>query len=191
MPNFDPQKHQRRSIRLKGHDYTQAGAYFVTVVTWQRECLFGEIVDGEMVLTDFGAAATEEWFKAAEIRENVILHPEEMMLMPNHVHGIIRIVEGQGRIPGAVGAQRRCAPTQDVNVSPGSLGAMVRAYKSAVTRRINALRHTPGLPVWQRNYYEHIIRDHPEFDAIRRYILDNPFQWGLDGENPDALRLEK
>jgi REP element-mobilizing transposase RayT len=193
MANNDIPDHLRRSIRLPGYDYTQAGAYFVTIVTWQRECLFGEIVCGEMALNDFGSAARDEWFKTVETRRNVVLHPDEMLVMPNHIHGIIWILGTQGRIH-AVGAQRRCAPTEfpnindkgskGTNVTPGSLGAIIRAYKSAVTRRINILRRTAGSPVWQRNYYERIIRAENEFKRIRAYIEANPRNWLQDEENP-------
>ncbi len=118
----------------------------------------------------------------------------EFVVMPNHIHGIIRIVD----VPsGPVGAQRRCAPTNEKrpHVKPGSLGAIVRSFKSAVTKRINLLRGTPGARVWQRNYYEHIIRTERALDAIRRYIAHNPIRWHLDRYNenaigPDPLALE-
>ncbi len=91
--NDDSQKHHRRSIRLKGYDYTQAGAYFVTICTVQREEIFGEVVNGEMRLNPLGEIVREEWLKTAEIRSNVELHEDEFVIMPNHVHGIVWIVE--------------------------------------------------------------------------------------------------
>ncbi|MCL6512547.1 MAG: transposase [Anaerolineae bacterium] len=198
---YDPRKHHRRSIRLKGYDYTQAGAYFVTIVTHDRECLFGDVVGGEMRLNAYGEIVRDEWFRTAIVRSHVILDPDEFVVMPNHVHGIIWIV-GAGASP-AVGAQRRCAPTgtadtaitpptqhpvrgaTPANVIPGSLGAIVRAIKSATTKRINALRGTPAAPVWGRNYYEHIIRDQTSLHRIREYIMANPQKWSLDRENPE------
>jgi len=156
-----PQKHHRRSIRLTGYDYIQPGAYFVTIVTQGRECLFGEVVHGAIDLSQAGKIAQEEWFKTGEIRPNVKLNEDEFIVMPNHVHGIIWIMDKTDDV--LVGAQRRCAPTK---VLPGSLGAIVRAFKSATTRRINALNDTPGAPVWQRNYYEHILRNQREWGAI-------------------------
>ncbi len=208
MP-YDPQRHHRRSIRLPGYDYTRAGAYFITLVTHDRECLFGEIVGGEMRLNTWGEIAREEWFQTAVVRPYVMLRDDEFVVMPNHIHGIIWIVgdyEGNGDedIVGAqrrcahVGTQRRCAPTwgrgthairpirgaTPTNVIPGSLGAIIRAYKSATTKRINALRGTPGASVWQRNYYEHIIRDEEDLQRIRQYIQDNPARWAMDRENP-------
>ena len=197
MP-FDPQSHHRRSIRLPGYDYTQPGAYFVTVVTWQREELFGQVVSGEMHLNDFGRIAREEWLKTAALRSNVALREDEFVVMPNHVHGVVWIVdEGES----LVGAQRRCAPTE--NRAPtkdhvpigrlvaSSIPAIIRAYKSAVTYRINALREMPGTPLWQRNYYEHIVRDDKEFWAIVNYIHDNPLNWQEDQENPAFLSVKK
>ncbi len=171
---------RRRSIRLKGYDYAQPGAYFVTIVTHHRAMLFGRVVDGEMQLNEYGEIVREEWFRSAEIRTEIELFPDEFVVMPNHIHGIIWIVD--------VGAWRRRAPTREQfgRPVPGSLPTIVRAFKSAVTRRINALRGTPGAPVWQRNYYEHIIRTERALDAIRRYIAANPLRWHLDRYNPVA-----
>ena len=193
---FDPQKHHRRSIRLKGYDYTQPGAYFITVVTHDRECLFGEIVDGEMRLNEFGEIVRAEWFKTAVVRPYVMLYPDEFVMMPNHVHGILWIVD--------VGATRRVAPSPvapspiappPIAPSPvappiihprgpmaGSVGAIIGQFKSITAKRINTLRNIPGQPVWQRNYYEHIIRDERALNAIRRYILNNPANWTKDAD---------
>jgi len=254
---YDPHKHHRHSIRLPGYDYTQPGAYFVTFVAHDRECLFGEVVDGVMWLNAFGEIVRDEWFRTAVVRPYVMLDPDEFVVMPNHVHGIIWIVrsgdgdhgdDGGGVFAGAhggdasvgahllvgahggdapvgahllvgahggdapvgahllVGAQRRCAPTNTnanaitdavnitehrqcrgatpTNVIPGSLGAIVRAIKSATTKRINALRGTPAAPVWGRNYYEHIIRYETSLNRIRRYIAANPSRWAEDHEHP-------
>jgi len=183
---FDPQKHHRRSIRLKGYDYTQPGAYFITVVTHDRECLFGEIVDGEMRLNEFGEIVRAEWFKTAVVRPYVMLYPDEFVMMPNHTHGIIWIVD--------VGATRRVAPPP-IAPSPvappiihprgpmaGSVGAIIGQFKSITAKRINTLRNIPGQPVWQRNYYERIIRDERALNAIRRYILNNPANWTKDAD---------
>jgi REP element-mobilizing transposase RayT len=88
---YDPQKHDRRSIRLKGYDYTQSGAYFVTIVTWQRQHLFGQVIEGAMRLSEWGQIARDEWFKTSALRTYVELFEDEFVVMPNHVHGIIRI----------------------------------------------------------------------------------------------------
>jgi putative transposase len=192
---YNPAKHHRRSIRLKGYDYSQAGAYFITIVTQGRACLFGDVVGGEMRLSTWGAIAREEWFRTAKIRPYVRLHDAEFVVMPNHVHGIIWIVDDDDDV---VGARRRRAPTgrraplsdHDVTVERfgapvcGSIPTIVRAFKSATTKRVNALRNTPGAPVWQRNYYEHIIRNEESLNRIRDYIANNPLQWEWDRENP-------
>ncbi len=187
MPvRYDPTKHHRRSIRLPGYDYTQPGAYFVTICTHRRAHLFGRVVDGEMVLNEYGEIVREEWFRTTQMRPYVELFEDEFVVMPNHVHGIIWIVEPN------VGAQRRCAPPKPGGVTPnnvasGSLGAIIRSFKSAVTRRINVLRGTSGARVWQRNYWEHIIRNERALNAIRRYILYNPDRWAWDRYTPDAI----
>ena len=191
MPaQFDLQNHHRHSIRLNGYDYTQAGAYFLTIVTWQRNCLFGEVVNGEMQLNALGDIARREWFKTAALRANVELYEDEFVVMPNNVHGIVWIVDGDvgAHIVGApVGAQRRCAPTMTTprvpSIVPQSLGAIIRAYKSAVTYAINAQRDSRRVPVWQRNYYEHILRGEQDYQRIVNYILNNPLQWENDNEN--------
>ena len=183
MTRYDPKRHHRRSIRLKGYDYTQPGAYFVTICTYQRASLFGRVVDGEMAVNELGKIVREEWFRTARVRPYVELFDDEFVVMPNHIHGIIWIVDDKHV------AQRRCAPTGGItptNVVPGSLGAIIRAFKSIVTKRINALRGTPGAPVWQRNYYEHIIRTERALNRIRRYIVENPLRWHFDRYNPNA-----
>lgn len=182
-----PEIHHRRSIRLKEYDYSQPGAYFITICTHQREHLFGEIVDGVMKLNEHGQIAQEEWQKTALIRNEIEL--DEFVIMPNHFHGIIWIVDGSCR-----GTARR-APTgglgeTSANFTPtheqfgkpvvGSIPTIVRAFKSAVSRRINLARCTPGNLVWQRNYWEHIIRDDQDLTNAQAYILNNPVQWEND-----------
>ncbi|MDI7277092.1 MAG: transposase [Anaerolineae bacterium] len=194
--------HHRRSIRLRGWDYTEAGAYFVTLVTHERATLFGDVVDGQVVLTEYGRIAAEEWVRTAEVRANVEM--DEFVVMPNHVHGIVwiarradgarqrledgarRRLEDGARQRLEDGARRRLAPTRggrEITVAAGSLGAIVGGYKSAVARRINDLRGMTGAPVWQRNYYERVVRSEPELAAIRRYIQQNPANWAGDSEN--------
>lgn len=169
---------RRRSLRLQGYDYAQAGAYFVTICTQGRECLFGEIVGGAIQLNNAGRVVSDEWFKTAQIRENVILSADEFVVMPNHVHGIIWLVDGRGTLQRAPTVERFGKPTS------GSIPTIVRLFKSVTTRQINLQRGTPGAPVWQRNYYEHIIRNDESLGRIRDYIVNNPLQWALDRENP-------
>jgi putative transposase len=181
---YDPNIHHRRSIRLKGKDYSGFGAYFVTIVSYQREEIFGEIQNGEMVCSQYGNIVREEWFKTAQLRPNVQMYEDEFVVMPNHIHGIIWIIDDDIDSHN-VGAQRRCAPTWDENpamrnVVPGSLGAIMRGFKSAATYRINALRAMRGAPVWQRNYYEHIVRNEASYKNILNYIGINPQRWRDD-----------
>lgn len=175
----NPDKHQRRSIRLKDYDYSQAGAYFVTICTHNKECVLGNVVDGEMMLNEYGHAIEEEWMRTTDVRNNVAL--DVFVVMPNHFHGILAIVED-------CRGTARCAPTvgnrQFGKMTSASLPAIIRSFKSAVTKRINELRGTPYTPIWQRNYYEHVIRDEDDLNEIREYIVNNPLKWDLDSENP-------
>jgi len=193
--------HHRRSIRLKGYDYTLAGFYFITICTHQRQSLFGEIIDGEMRLNSLGRIVQDEWTKTAVIRPEIELG--EFVIMPNHIHGIIIIHESVGAyghtpLQNDPNAPSNHTPQHDESYSPANpsafrspsrtIGAVVRGYKSAVTKQVNLLRDAPGVPVWQRNYYEHIIRDEKSHLEIALYILDNPINWQKDslftGETP-------
>jgi REP element-mobilizing transposase RayT len=179
---FDPQKHHRRSIRLKGYDYTQVGAYFITIVTCQRDLLFGKIVNEEMQLSDYGRIADECWRAIPDHFPNVELGAH--VVMPNHVHGIIVIHDENGVATNSsppVGASH-ASPLPAHGVKPKSIGAIVGSYKSAVTKRIGREFNTTG--IWQRNYYEHVVRNHEEWDRIHRYIKSNPSMWAGDQENP-------
>jgi len=171
---FDPEKHHRKSIRLQEYDYTQAGAYYVTIVTHQRDCLFGEILNEEMFLNEFGKIADECWRAIPEHFPNVELGAH--MIMPNHVHGIIIINRR-----GAALLRPYDDNLHKINLKPGSLGAIVRSYKSAVSYRANKELNTTG--TWQRNYYEHIIRDKKDLQNKIDYIEANPSLWDEDDNN--------
>jgi putative transposase len=177
---FDSQKHHRRSIRLKEYDYAQPGGYFVTIVTYHRDLLFGEIVDGKMILNEFGCIMDECWRAIPDHFPNLKLGT--YVVMPNHVYGIIVIREN---ISLSVGA-RHVSPLQETSIprgfKRGSIGAIVASFKAAVTRRIGREHNATG--IWQRNYYEHVIRDHQDWDRIHRYIESNPSMWAEDEENP-------
>ena len=203
--SYDPDKHHRRSIRLKGYDYSQDGVYFVTICTHQHQCLFGHISnDGEMFFNEYGKIAHEEWGRTTTVRPYVIL--DAFMVMPNHIHGIIVISQpyqspqekrtqlppnrmqhekGRSTLPPLqqTGKKSPGGVTPN-NVKPGSLGAIVRGYKSAVTRRINLLRNTPGATVWQGRYYDVIIRNETMYNKRRFYIHTNPTRWAFDENNP-------
>jgi len=168
--------HHRRSIRLKGYDYSQSGAYFITICARNKECLFGEIAGVKMVLNDAGAMAHDEWVKTSEMRQNIKL--DEFVVMPNHIHGIIIIGDCRGTMHRAPTAEQFGNPTSN------SIPAIIRGFKSAVTKQINAIRNMPGIPIWQRNYFEHIIRDEESLWKIREYIVNNPINWQQDEMYP-------
>jgi len=148
--------HHRRSIRLPGHDYTIAGAYFITICTNGRECLFGQIIDGEMCLNALGEIVRDEWEKSAAIRAEIEIR--EYVIMPNHIHAIVMIrwgdplrgQAGRGDWPVAPTEDRPAARVRPNGPDPKSIGALIAGFKSGVTTRINQYRQTPGAPVWQR-----------------------------------------
>jgi putative transposase len=185
----DPSPHHRHSLRLPSYDYTQPGAYFVTLCTHQRVCSLGAVADGQMQLNHWGRAVAECWAAIPAHFAHAAL--DEWVVMPNHVHGILVITDVAVVAGDAVGARHCRAPTQPEQFGqpvPGSIPTILRSFKSAVTKRINALRGVNAPPVWQRNYYEHVIRNEKEQHAIREYIRLNPMQWALDRDNPDAGR---
>jgi putative transposase len=186
---YNPLVHHRRSIRLRGYDYAQPGEYFVTFCTFGREHLLGQIRNGEMVLSEIGEIAREEWLRTPIMRANVEL--DEFVLMPDHFHGIIVLHAERNGEP----VRANCSSPrqfQQNSMTPfrspsKTIGAIIRGFKSASTKRANELRDAPGLPLWQRNYYEHIIREQVELDRIRKYILLNPAGWTHDDEDLDNL----
>lgn len=206
MEQYNPYKHHRKSIRLVGYDYSQAGLYFVTLVCQDRAQLFGDIKDGVMYLNEFGQIAADEWLHTQEVRDNVVLH--EFVVMPNHIHGIIEI-QYPKESSNIVGAFK--SPSQ-------TIGAIVRGYKIATIKRIKELvkrtEESKGVDskgvdskgelqfattvptattreiiksldykIWQRNYYEHIIRDEKAYINISNYIIENPKRWINDEYN--------
>jgi putative transposase len=185
---FDPQTHHRRSIRLKGYDYSQPGAYFVTLVTWHRECLFGEIFDGYCRLSAAGIIIESELRKIEDNFPGIKL--DEYVVMPNHLHAIIWITERRGEAFNAISALNASpqpngnSPQPPKGTQPGSLGAFLQNFKSVSTRKINQNTHSHGRMIWQRDYFERIIRDEAELSRIQRYIVENPAQWQVDRENP-------
>jgi REP element-mobilizing transposase RayT len=170
MP-YDPFKHHRRSIRLKGYDYAQAGAYFVTICAQNRECLFGEIAAGEMHLNAAGEMIVRWWNELSN--KFPTFEPDAFVVMPNHIHCIIVIHDGEAT---ALGQPK---PT---------LGDIIEWFKTMATNEyIRGVKQLGWKPfpkrVFQRNYYEHIIRNERELTAIRKYIENNPAKWTGDGDN--------
>ncbi len=165
---YHPDIHKRRSIRLQGYDYSAAGAYFVTLCTQNGECLFGDIIADEMMLNVAGRIVVDEWLKTAEIYNTIEL--DEWVVMPNHFHGIVVFTDTVRAIRESPLQQRR-------NMR---LPKLIGRFKMLTAKQINAMRHTSGTKLWQRNYWEHIIRNESEFNRIQEYIHNNPAQWKND-----------
>jgi REP element-mobilizing transposase RayT len=161
----------RRSVRLKGYDYSEPGAYFVTIVTFQRACILGEVVDGEMRLNQLGQIVAQTWDWLS--KQFAYVEVDHYIVMPNHFHGVLQIIEIEDDCRGG----SRPAPTKIK-----TLGQLIGAFKTVSAKKINQLRNTPGSNVWQRNYYEHIIRNELELNDITRYIETNAETWALDPE---------
>lgn len=181
MSRYDSDLHHRRSVRLPGHDYSQAGGYFLTICAAERLCFFGEILGDVMSLSDEGRIVKEEWQRTAEVQPNVVW--DAFVVMPNHMHGIL-IITAPAR------GVSQYAPTTSNHIlrSPSqTVGAIVRGFKAATTKRVNILWDTISVLVWQRNYYEHIVRHDDDLDRIRRYIANNPLRWALDRLHPDNM----
>ncbi|HUF53481.1 MAG TPA: transposase [Dehalococcoidia bacterium] len=203
--------YKRRSIRLPGYDYRQSGAYYVTICTHGRECVFSD--------ETLAAAVKRAWRVVASASGPL----DEFVVMPNHVHGVIWIAESgtsvgvqqqyrwysderrgtagmvyqmaHGGVAAPLRPEPRLTPATTAAfafakrpVEAGSLSAIVRTFKSASAKRINRLAGTPGAPLWQRNYYEHVVRDEDDLRRIREYIRDNPAKWAEDPLNPSVAQ---
>ena len=189
---YNSNRHDRHSIRLKGYDYSRQGLYYITLCCQDRICLFGEIIDEKMILNDAGKIANECWNQIPEHFPNTILH--EYIVMPNHIHGIIEIMETHDKQDLRRGekffvwtGEKSFAPTINANAptinaqfnSPSkTIGSIIRGYKIGVTKwfRNNSEIYT----VWQRNYYDIIIRNEQSYDFISDYIIHNPINWHKD-----------
>lgn len=218
---YNPDIHHRRSIRLKEYDYSGNGAYFVTICTQNRDCLFGEISGEDMEMNAAGRLVAEWWAKLPDKFNGVSL--DEFRIMPNHFHGIVVLVgappcgcpddvdlvgadpcvcppltAGEGEsMEGAhiEGAHIEGAHIEGAHIKGAHMGAplhrMVQWFKTMTTNAyIRGVKdhNWPPFPgrLWQRNYYERIIRDEDELTAIREYIINNPARWAEDKENPDS-----
>jgi REP element-mobilizing transposase RayT len=168
VENFNNLKH-RRSIRLKEYDYSNPNWYYITICTKDKKSVFGDVKNGKLVLNKFGLIAKNEWIITRDIRPNIDL--DYYIIMPNHIHGII-IIESRGVM--------HYAPTNEFKSPSQTLGSIIRGFKSVVTKKINRVKNTSGSTIWQRNYYDHIIRNEQDLYRIRKYILLNPFKWEMD-----------
>lgn len=186
---FNPAIHHRRSIRLEGYDYSQAGAYFITIVSQARDCLFGEILSGDMQCNAAGESLTSWWQCLPGKFPSTTA--DTFVVMPNHLHGIITITAKDG----LVGADLRVRPDQDdvrfyPRLRPNALiPQIMQWYKTMTTNAyIHGVKEWGWPPfrgrLWQRNYYEHVIRDVQDHQRIYDYIEANPGRWTEDEENP-------
>ena len=162
---FDPKLHHRHSVRLKGWDYREAGRYVVTVCTHEKSCLFSQIKEGKIELTELGKIVHDEWTNAARIRADVRL--DEFIIMPNHLHGILILREDPKKRSGG----------EHSTLVSGSLGAIIGQFKSSVTKQAGESMGLASFKVWHRGYFERIIRDDVELFFVQDYIATNPSRW--------------
>lgn len=193
---------ERKTTRLKSHDYSMPGAYFVTICAQDRNCLFGKVENGKMRLNDIGQMVDMWWGKISDRYGNI--SADEYVIMPNHIHGIINIVGAIPRnrpinnvknetiIHGNMG-ENMVSPLRISNTYNG-LGRYVSWFKRmSTTEYIQHVKNDnwPSFDgrIWQRNYYEHVIRNDMELNRVRQYIIENPLKWDMDLENPDNIIL--
>ena len=185
-------RHRRGQARLPTFEYSSPGAYFVTVCTLNKEPILGEMQGDSLVPSPAGVIVADAWHDLPQHYAHLVL--DAFVVMPNHVHSVVFLVQSSST--DSVGAGLRPAPTH--SAGPGvserasprrhGLSEIIRAFKSFSARRINALRGSPGIPVWQRGFYDHVIRNDDDLARIREYIVTNPLRWSLDEENPSARR---
>jgi len=186
----DSQLPDRRSIRWRGYDYSSRGIYFVTICAFERRAIFGSISSGVLVPSLAGRTASEVWFDLPN--HHAGLNLDAFVVMPNHIHGILLlcspatdVVEKTECKDAVVGAGLRPA-RRDANLSE-----IIRAFKTFSALKINSILGTKGQAVWQRNYFERVVRDGKEMEKVQRYIGENPMRWEFDRENPEAVAPEK
>ncbi len=167
MERYDPARHHRRSIRLRGYNYRQPGSYFVTICVQHRECLFGKVLGATVQLSQFGVLVEKQLEHFAAGNEGVAI--ASYIIMPNHIHFILDILPSD-----------QCNSFQ----KRATLGQLIQTFKYETTKQINVQRNTPGIKVWQRNYYEHIIRDNSSRQKLQSYIQENPLRWTIDQLHP-------
>ena len=182
MP-YNPTIHHRKSIRLKGYDYSQAGLYFITICVQDRKCLLGEIENDEMILNDFGTIAFQQWEKLRDRFTNMEL--DVFQIMPNHMHGIIMLTDTVAGATLAVALQTGAGASPAPTGITGTVGDIVGAYKSLVANgclEIFKQKNPDEMmgKLWQRNYHEHIIRNELSYQRIAEFIINNPKKWNDD-----------
>jgi len=195
----DSKTYHRKSIRLLSYDYSSTGAYFVTICTQNRKCLFGEIMEADVNLNEIGKMVLWHWRRIPHHFPNVKL--DKKIVMPNHIHGIIWISDDDvdvgakhSKKPTLLNNQNcleNASPLQDdlsrqipIGTKPQALSAIVQNFKSVTSRKFNRMRLHDHTTLWQRNYFDRIVRDEDELKRIREYIIYNPLKWESDKENP-------
>jgi len=176
---------ERKKMRLRDYDYSEVGGYFITICTFNREYLLGGISNQEIVLNDIGEIAEQWWLKLENKFANIIL--DDHVIMPNHIHGVIIISGGRDN----VGAIHELPLQRDkIERRRMLIPKIIGYFKMNTAKYINQLRDATGHPFWQRNYYEHIIRNENELNRIREYIQNYPLKWDLDRENPSSMNFD-
>ena len=176
MRNPNTSLKARRSLRLSGYDYRQDGIYFITLCTYQNAKLFGAVYDGEMTLSELGEIVSEEWRRIPKIRKDIKL--DHFAVLPNHFHGLVVIDK---RREEAAAACKSAQPSKESRtLLSGSLGVVIGQFKLAVGRQARRRQLHPRKTIWQRNYYDHIVRSEDSLNEIRRYIIENPARWRED-----------
>lgn len=173
-----------KEIRLRDFDYSQEGGYFITICANNRKSILGKIENGKIKLSPIGEVVKRFWLEIPHHFKNV--KSDAFVIMPNHLHGIIFLIE---KCRGGVSPPNHKGEVTSLLQKP-ILGQIIAYYKYKTTKFINASRHTPSVRVWQRNYFEHVIRSQNELNHIRQYILDNPLKWALDRENPASNNFD-
>lgn len=173
----------RKSNRLPGYDYSRNGMYFVTVCSRERECIFGTICDGKMMLNDCGKIVEKTWLDLPNHNHDISL--DAFIVIPNHVHGIIRVGTGSKPVLHTKpDLDSKPFPKIRAGLEPApTLSEIIRQFKTFSARRINRIRNTRGTPIWQRSFYDEIIREPETLVKIRNYIRKNPEKWTEDNDN--------
>jgi putative transposase len=184
----------RQHTRLRDFDYRSNHAYFVTLVTAGRECVFGSIADGVLRPSRRGLVVQQCWHDIPNHHPFVEL--DAFILMPNHLHGVVLFVGNDIAPDDPVAATPASPPRESCRIgggrgpTPHSLGAVIGSFKAAVSRKINRIRAGAAAHLWQPSYYEHVVRDDGSLDAIRNYVVANPLRWMQDADNPDGDRTD-
>ena len=175
---YNPDIHNRRSTRLTGYNYSQAGAYFLTLCSLDRQCIFGDILDGNVKLNEYGKIIHACWHHLPQRYSRASL--DAFVIMPNHIHGILMIDDDNVGAIHELPLQNESLPEYPKQRRKMLIPQMIGWFKMNSAKQINQISDRPGYPVWQRNYYDHIIRDETELTKIRDYIINNPLNWKTD-----------